>query len=70
MQSLFSEIPGIKTFATSYLEFFQLVLSIHCQGWIHGLILLDKVLESAMITVINDLNTESHLSSRKSKHAL
>lgn len=28
------------------LELFQLVLNINCQGWIHGLILVDKVLES------------------------
>lgn len=29
-----------------YLEFLQLVLDINCQGWIHGLVLADKVLES------------------------
>lgn len=29
-----------------YLEFLQLVLNINCQGWIHGLILVDEVLES------------------------
>lgn len=29
-----------------YLEFFQLVLDVNRQGWIHGLILVDKVLES------------------------
>lgn len=28
------------------LELFQLVLNINCQGWIHGLVLVDKVLES------------------------
>lgn len=44
----------LETLGTSYLEFFQLVLSINCQGWIHGLILLDKVLESTVMTVIND----------------
>lgn len=36
----------IASFTNVYLEFFQLVLNINCQGWIHGLILVDKVLES------------------------
>lgn len=31
---------------SAYLELFQLVLNINCQGWVHGLILVDKVLES------------------------
>lgn len=30
----------------SNLEFFQLVLNIYCQGWVHGLVMADKVLES------------------------
>lgn len=29
-----------------HLEFLQLVLNVNCQGWIHGLILVDKILES------------------------
>ena len=33
-------------FISIYLEFLQLVLSVNCQGWIHGLILMHKVLKS------------------------
>ena len=36
-------------FSSMYLELFQLVLNVNCQSWIHGLILLDKVLESEQI---------------------
>lgn len=36
---------SVSTVST-YLEFFQLVLDINCQGWIHGLVLVNQVLES------------------------